>query len=64
MNQLLSLFLVLDDQSVKLLRRSNLELGLSRTGSLSTTVLLDGSGGDVLSSGKFEELLDVGEFLL
>lgn len=63
-DQLLSSLLVLDDQSVKLLRSSDLELGLSRTGSLGTTVLLDGSGGDVLSSGKFEELLDVGEFLL
>lgn len=55
MDELLGLVVVLDSEGVKVLRASDLELG-------DGAVLLDGGGLDVLSSGEFNEVLDVLNF--
>jgi len=55
-DQLLSLFLILNDKSVKVSSTSDLEF------SLAGSVLLYGSRLDVLSAGVFEEELDILKF--
>lgn len=57
MDQLLGLFLILDNQSVQVSCTSHLELGRSR-------VLLDSGRLDVGSSSKLEEEFDVLDFFL
>lgn len=52
LSKLGSLCLVLDDESVKVTRTSNLELG-------GIGVLLDAGGLSILSAGNFEELLNI-----
>jgi hypothetical protein len=52
LSKLGSLCLILDNKSVKITRTSNLELGR-------ISVLLDASGLSVLSTGNFEELLNI-----
>ena len=65
LNQLLSLTSIVNDEGVQVPRTPDLKLGLSEglTGSVQLLVDLDGSGLDVCSSGQFQELLDIGDFL-
>lgn len=64
MNQLLGLTGVVDNQSVQVLRTSDLEFGLSKglTSLVQLLVDLNGSRLNVSSSGQFQEFLDVGDF--
>lgn len=66
LGDLLSLLLVVKDESVKVLGTSNLELGLldNLTGSVDLLVGLDGSRGNVSSLGQLQKLLGVLDFSL
>lgn len=66
LNKLLSLLLVVDDQSVEVLGTSDLELGLDTllTVWLDNGVSLDGGRLDVSSSGDLNESLNVRDLLL
>lgn len=56
-DQLFSLFLVIDNKGVEILGRSDLELGV-------VSVLLDGDSLGVFLAGKVKELLDILNFFL
>lgn len=65
MDNLSSLFFVVNNQGVKVLGTSDLELGLDtlRTVGLDNGVGLDDSRLNVSSSGQFNECLNVGDLL-